>query len=167
MPFEIIFIDGVHEYTAAYHDIAFCAELLTANGLMLMHDVGRASAETDANGTGGVRKALYDYGNAHPHFYASRSSSTRSGPTRAASGSCATRYTTRRSCKPRHRATARIQSVPRLPIQPTLNEAFHSPGHLLLVGHPLHILEPGLAAGNPFLRLVQQITHLGCHVSVM
>jgi len=60
-PFDIIFIDGAHEYEAALHDIEYSASLLRSNGLMFLHDVGRMSGEFDRSGNGGVRKALYDF----------------------------------------------------------------------------------------------------------
>ena len=42
-PFELIFIDGAHDYGNAAHDIALCAELLCDNGVMVLHDVGSIS----------------------------------------------------------------------------------------------------------------------------
>lgn len=65
-PFEVIFIDGAHDYDAALNDIEYCASLLTSNGIMILHDVGRASATMDSSHKGGVRQALYDYTQKNP-----------------------------------------------------------------------------------------------------
>jgi predicted O-methyltransferase YrrM len=60
-PFELIFIDGAHDYSNAAHDIALCAELLCDNGVMVLHDVGSISESLDPTGRGGVRQALWDF----------------------------------------------------------------------------------------------------------
>jgi predicted O-methyltransferase YrrM len=60
-PFDLIFIDGAHEYEAALHDIRFCYGLLRENGLMILHDVGRLSPDLDQSARGGARRALYDF----------------------------------------------------------------------------------------------------------
>jgi predicted O-methyltransferase YrrM len=70
MPFELIFIDGAHDYQAAAHDIAFCAELLCDNGVMVLHDVGAISHSLDPTGRGGVRQALWDFCEDNPEFRA-------------------------------------------------------------------------------------------------
>jgi predicted O-methyltransferase YrrM len=62
-PFEVIFIDGAHEYEAALFDIELCYGLLADNGAMLLHDVGVRSPMMDSSGCGGVRQALYDFAN--------------------------------------------------------------------------------------------------------
>lgn len=60
-PFDVIFIDGAHEYEAALHDMELCYGLLAANGLMILHDVGCRSPVIDQTGSGGARRALYDF----------------------------------------------------------------------------------------------------------
>lgn len=60
-PFDVIFIDGSHEYDDAFHDIALSYELLRQNGMAILHDVGRASPGMDTSQKGGVRKALKDF----------------------------------------------------------------------------------------------------------
>lgn len=60
-PFDLIFIDGAHEYEAALHDISMCYALLRDNGLLILHDVGRLSPELDQSQRGGARRALYDF----------------------------------------------------------------------------------------------------------
>ncbi|MBV9376331.1 MAG: class I SAM-dependent methyltransferase, partial [Alphaproteobacteria bacterium] len=70
MPFELIFIDGAHDYQAAVHDIAFSAELLCKNGIMVLHDVGAISDSMDPTGRGGVRQALFDFCEDNPRFRA-------------------------------------------------------------------------------------------------
>lgn len=67
-PFELIFIDGAHDYAAASHDIALCAELLCTNGIMVLHDVGSISGTLDPSGEGGVRQALADFCSANPEY---------------------------------------------------------------------------------------------------
>lgn len=69
-PYELIFIDGAHDYAAASHDIALCAELLCTNGMMVLHDVGSISGSLDPSGQGGVRQALADFCDANPAFRA-------------------------------------------------------------------------------------------------
>lgn len=60
-PFEIIFIDGAHEYEAALQDIEFCYGLLAYNGLLILHDVGCRSPSMDTSQRGGARRALHDF----------------------------------------------------------------------------------------------------------
>ena len=60
-PFELIFIDGAHDYESAAHDIALCSELLCTNGIIVLHDVGALSGSLDPTGQGGVRQALADF----------------------------------------------------------------------------------------------------------
>lgn len=67
-PFELIFIDGAHDYDAAAHDIALCADLLCTNGIMVLHDVGALSNSLDPTGQGGVRQALVDFCDANPEY---------------------------------------------------------------------------------------------------
>lgn len=67
-PFELIFIDGAHDYESAAHDIELCASLLCANGLMVLHDVGALSGSLDQTGQGGVRQALADFCAANPEY---------------------------------------------------------------------------------------------------
>ena len=67
-PFELIFIDGAHDYEAFSHDIALAADLLYDNGIIVCHDVGGLSAELDPSGRGGVRQALWDFKEANPKF---------------------------------------------------------------------------------------------------
>jgi predicted O-methyltransferase YrrM len=67
-PFELIFIDGAHDYEAALHDIELCANLLCPNGIMVLHDVGLHSGSFDGTGRGGVRQALADFGHANEKY---------------------------------------------------------------------------------------------------
>jgi predicted O-methyltransferase YrrM len=67
-PFDLIFIDGAHEYEAALHDIEYAGKILHPNGIMFLHDVGRMSSDFDKSGKGGVRKALYDFSQANSIF---------------------------------------------------------------------------------------------------
>lgn len=60
-PFDLIFIDGAHDYDAALHDIDLCYSLLRENGLMFLHDVGKKSPSMDPSERGGVRRALRDF----------------------------------------------------------------------------------------------------------
>jgi predicted O-methyltransferase YrrM len=69
-PFELVFIDGAHDYESASHDIALCTELLCTNGIMVLHDVGVLSDSLDSTGRGGVRQALADFCDANPAFRA-------------------------------------------------------------------------------------------------
>lgn len=65
-PFDLIFIDGAHDYESARHDIELCYSLLRINGLMILHDVGKRSPLMDPGGNGGVRRALHDFSEANP-----------------------------------------------------------------------------------------------------
>jgi predicted O-methyltransferase YrrM len=69
-PFELIFIDGAHDYASAAHDIRLCAELLCTNGIMVLHDVGGMSGSLDPTGQGGVRQALADFCDEQPLYRA-------------------------------------------------------------------------------------------------
>ena len=60
-PFDLIFIDGAHEYSAALFDIRLAYDLLRDNGLIILHDAGRDSPGMDRSGQGGVRRAVYDF----------------------------------------------------------------------------------------------------------
>jgi predicted O-methyltransferase YrrM len=67
-PFELIFIDGAHDYDAVAHDLRLCAEVICDNGLILCHDVGRISPSLDPTGKGGGRQALWDFGVENPEL---------------------------------------------------------------------------------------------------
>lgn len=67
-PFELIFIDGAHDYVAAKNDIELCRDLVAENGMIVLHDVGIASPDMDPSGRGGVRSALHDFSKEHPEF---------------------------------------------------------------------------------------------------
>ena len=69
-PFELIFIDGLHEYEAATADLELSASLIHDNGIIVLHDVGRHSAKRDKSGKGGARKALRDFEAGHPGYKA-------------------------------------------------------------------------------------------------
>ncbi|MDB5685391.1 MAG: hypothetical protein JWM75_3089 [Sphingomonas bacterium] len=60
-PFDLIFIDGAHEYEAALFDIRLAYALLRENGLIILHDSGRDSPQMDQSGQGGVRRAVHDF----------------------------------------------------------------------------------------------------------
>jgi predicted O-methyltransferase YrrM len=60
-PFEIVFVDGAHEYEAALFDIRLSVNLLADNGFVIMHDTGVRAQAFDKAGTGGVRHALREY----------------------------------------------------------------------------------------------------------
>jgi predicted O-methyltransferase YrrM len=60
-PYDLIFIDGSHQYADALHDIELCYSLLRPNGVIVLHDVGRLSSEFDQSGSGGARQALIDF----------------------------------------------------------------------------------------------------------
>jgi predicted O-methyltransferase YrrM len=60
-PFELIFIDGAHDYDAFRHDIEMAAQLICDNGIIVCHDVGSQSPALDPTGKGGVRQALWDF----------------------------------------------------------------------------------------------------------
>ena len=64
-PFEIIFIDGSHEYADIAADIDFCYLLLRDNGFLILHDVGQKSNEIDPSGRGGSRRAMADFLEGH------------------------------------------------------------------------------------------------------
>ncbi len=67
-PFELIFIDGAHDYAAFQHDIALAAELICDNGIIVCHDTGSHSPAMDPSGKGGVRQALWDFKQKSPEF---------------------------------------------------------------------------------------------------
>ncbi len=67
-PFELIFIDGAHDYIAAQQDIKLCCDLVNENGIIILHDVGIASPDMDPSGRGGVRSALNDFSKEHSEF---------------------------------------------------------------------------------------------------
>jgi predicted O-methyltransferase YrrM len=67
-PFELMFIDGAHDYESAAHDIALGAELLCTNGIMVLHDVGAISGSLDPTSQGGVRQALVDFCDTNPEY---------------------------------------------------------------------------------------------------
>jgi predicted O-methyltransferase YrrM len=69
-PFDVIFVDGAHEYAAALADIELAADLLRPNGLMLLHDTGLYSPGMDTTGQGGVRRALYEFSRSRPDMVA-------------------------------------------------------------------------------------------------
>jgi predicted O-methyltransferase YrrM len=69
-PFEIIFLDAAHDFDSAAHDIRLCAELITENGIIILHDTGIRSPEMDPSGRGGVRTALNIFVSSHPQFRA-------------------------------------------------------------------------------------------------
>lgn len=60
-PFEIIFLDAAHDYESAAHDIKLCSELVSENGIIILHDTGVHSPEMDPSGRGGVRAALNQF----------------------------------------------------------------------------------------------------------
>ena len=67
-PFELIFIDGAHDYAAFKHDIEMAAKLICENGIIVCHDTGRESPGMDPTGQGGVRQALWDFRQDNPEF---------------------------------------------------------------------------------------------------
>jgi len=67
-PFQVVFIDASHEYAHALADIELSAELLADNGVIVLHDVGRASNDMDPTRRGGVRQALHDFCAGHNQF---------------------------------------------------------------------------------------------------
>lgn len=69
-PFELVFVDGVHEYDATTADIELSASLIHDNGIIVLHDVGRKSAEIDKTEKGGARKALHDFEARNPEYKA-------------------------------------------------------------------------------------------------
>lgn len=60
-PFELIFVDGAHDFASAYGDIEFCYGLLAPSGIILVHDTGPISASLDQTGKGGPRQALREF----------------------------------------------------------------------------------------------------------
>jgi predicted O-methyltransferase YrrM len=60
-PFEIIFIDALHEYDAVCNDLKTCAHQLAKNGLIFLHDAGKDAVSFDKTGKGGVRNAVMDF----------------------------------------------------------------------------------------------------------
>jgi predicted O-methyltransferase YrrM len=67
-PFELIFIDGAHDYDAFQHDITLAAKLICDNGIIVCHDTGQLSPSMDPTGKGGVRQALWEFKNNNPEF---------------------------------------------------------------------------------------------------
>lgn len=67
-PFELIFVDGAHDYAAFKHDMAMAAELICDNGIIVCHDTGQQSPEMDPSRKGGVRQALWDFQLERPDF---------------------------------------------------------------------------------------------------
>ena len=57
-PFELIFVDANHNYTAVKEEIEWCWQLLAGNGLMIFHDSGIHAVDFDSKREGGVRRAL-------------------------------------------------------------------------------------------------------------
>lgn len=67
-PFELIFVDGAHDYDAFSHDLAMATGLVCDNGIVVCHDTGQQSPEMDPSGKGGVRQALWDHQLGNPSF---------------------------------------------------------------------------------------------------
>lgn len=67
-PFELIFVDGAHDYDAVSDDIALAAGLVCDNGIIVCHDTGQGSPGMDPSGKGGVRQALWDFQLGNPEF---------------------------------------------------------------------------------------------------
>lgn len=65
-PFELIFVDGSHDYDDTLHDIELCAALLHDNGCIILHDTGKDGPGMDSTGKGGARQALYDFTQRRP-----------------------------------------------------------------------------------------------------
>lgn len=68
VPFEIIFLDAAHDYESAMRDIQLCSELVSENGIIMLHDTGIRSPEMDPSSRGGVRAALNQFGLSNPGF---------------------------------------------------------------------------------------------------
>ncbi|KJK25733.1 hypothetical protein UB46_03515 [Burkholderiaceae bacterium 16] len=61
-PLDMIFLDANHTYSHALADIKLSDQLLAANGILILDDVGPVmSAEMCKENNGGVRQALIDY----------------------------------------------------------------------------------------------------------
>jgi predicted O-methyltransferase YrrM len=60
-PFELIFIDGSHDYRDVLADLDLSDKLLHDNGVIVLHDVGTIAEEQDKTGKGGARQALLDF----------------------------------------------------------------------------------------------------------
>lgn len=67
-PFEIIYLDAAHDYESALYDIQLCSELVSENGIIVLHDTGVHSPEMDPSGRGGVRAALNRFASSNPGF---------------------------------------------------------------------------------------------------
>lgn len=67
-PFELIFVDGAHDYASARHDIGLAADLVCDNGIIVCHDVGEISHQLDQTGRGGARQAFRDFREERPDF---------------------------------------------------------------------------------------------------
>lgn len=59
-PFELIFLDACHDYDVVLSEIREYSELLSENGIMVLHDTSTHAQSFDSTGKGGVRKAILD-----------------------------------------------------------------------------------------------------------
>lgn len=67
-PFELIFIDGAHDYASFQHDLELACTLICDNGIIVCHDSGQQSPDMDPTGRGGARQALWDFKCEHPDY---------------------------------------------------------------------------------------------------
>jgi predicted O-methyltransferase YrrM len=60
VPYEIIFLDACHDYQIVLEEIAKYRQLLSDNGIIVLHDTSVHGKSFDTTNQGGVRKALID-----------------------------------------------------------------------------------------------------------
>ena len=69
-PFELIFIDACHDYSAAIHDVIYSISLLAEYGLIILHDSSVYAQSFDSRGEGGVRRAIIESCRQYPELQA-------------------------------------------------------------------------------------------------
>ena len=59
-PFEVIFIDACHDYSAVLDDIIYCSSLIAEHGFIVLHDSSIYAQSFDKRKEGGVRRAILE-----------------------------------------------------------------------------------------------------------
>jgi predicted O-methyltransferase YrrM len=60
-PFQLLYIDSLHNYRSCLQDIWTYVDLLQPGGMIFWHDASIYSRDFDAEGLGGVRRAIEEY----------------------------------------------------------------------------------------------------------
>jgi predicted O-methyltransferase YrrM len=59
-PFELIFIDACHDYSAVLNELLYCSDLIAQHGLIILHDSSIYAQSFDTQRKGGVRRAILE-----------------------------------------------------------------------------------------------------------